>query len=78
MEKTFVSNFLDSMYENNRNFIEVLGTEKLFDPKFMLIADTVSEDMQLFTDVILAQLQEHQIQNARTVLNSSVLTNSQN
>ena len=60
MKTTYITNFLDSIYEDKKSFAEVYGTEKLFDPRFMLIADTVLESKELLSDVILEALQESQ------------------
>jgi len=53
MKKRFVNTYLERLYEDRKSFIEVFGTEKLLDPKFMLIADALSEHQELFSDAIL-------------------------
>ena len=60
MKSTYIDNFLDSLYGDKKRFVEVYGTEKLFDPKFMLIADVMSENRELLSDVILEALQKVQ------------------
>ena len=62
MKTTYIDNFLDSIYTDKKRFAEVYGIEKLFDPKFMLIADVISENRELLSDVILESLQEIQEQ----------------
>jgi len=56
MKTAHINNFLDSLSEDKKNFVEVYGTEKLFDPKFMLIADAVGESKGLLAEVILEKL----------------------
>jgi len=63
MKKRFVNTYLERLYEDKKSFIDVFGTEKLFDPKFMLIADIVSEHQELFSDAILEAIQSMQEQN---------------
>ncbi len=63
MKKRFVNTYLERIYEDKKSFIDVFGTEKLFDPKFMLIADIASEHQELFSDAILEAIQSMQEQN---------------
>ena len=72
MKQTFVNNFLDSIYEDKKSFIEVFGTEKLFDPKFMLIADIICEHKELLADTIIEAFQAKQEQHLQ--LNSYSVT----
>ena len=78
MKKTFINNFLDSIYEDKKSFIEVFGTEKLFDPKFMLIADIVCEHKELLSDTILETLQATQEQHLQFNSYSFAALNAKN
>ncbi len=66
MKKRFLNTYLERLYEDRNSFIEVFGTKKLLDPKFMLIADVLSEHQELFSDAILERINAAQEQQLAT------------
>ena len=52
MNKEMISSFLTSMFEDRNLFIEVNGVKSLMDAKHMLVADALSENINLFSEVI--------------------------
>lgn len=58
MERTYIDNFIDLMFEDKLKYIEVHGTHSLFDPKHMLVSDAMSENKELLAQALLETLQE--------------------
>ncbi len=56
MTKKIVSSFLTNMFEDNKLFAEIHGTKNLMDAKYMLVADALSENIELLTEVIGEQI----------------------
>ena len=52
MNKEMINSFLTSMFEDRKLFIEVNGVKSLMDTKHMLVADALSENISLFSEVI--------------------------
>jgi len=47
-----LSSFLISMYEDKKLFIEINGLKNSMDAKYMLVADALSENIELLEEVI--------------------------
>jgi len=47
-----IESFLTKMFEDNRTFMFVNGVEKSTDRKYVLIADAVSENIELFAQIL--------------------------
>ncbi len=60
MEKIYINSFINSMFDDKKSFADIHGTQKLFDSKFMLVSDVMSENKELLADAILESLQENQ------------------
>ena len=56
MNQTIVSSFLTSMFEDKKLFMEVNGTKNTMDAKYMLVADALSENISLLSEVVREQL----------------------
>ncbi len=56
MNKKCLSSFLTSMFEDRKLFTEVNGTKNIMDAKYMLVADALSENIDLLSEVILEQI----------------------
>ena len=56
MNQKIVSSFLASMFEDKNLFMEVNGTKNTMDAKYMLVADALSENISLLSEVIGEQL----------------------
>jgi hypothetical protein len=75
MQKNYINNFLDSMFEDKLKYIEIHGTESLFDPQVMLVSDAMSENKELLAQVLLESLQKshstNKLPNISTTAESS-------
>ena len=56
MDQSEIGSFLTSMFENRKQFAQINGSNRLYDAKFMLIADAVSENIELFSEVIKEEI----------------------
>jgi len=56
MNQKTLSSFLASMYEDRSLFIEVNGLSSTMDKNYMLVADALSENIELFSEVIKEKL----------------------
>jgi len=56
MDNKILSSFLTSMFEDRKLFAEVNGTKNIMDAKYMLVADALSENINLLSEVIEEQL----------------------
>ncbi len=56
MNNKILSSFLTSMFEDRKLFAEVNGTKNIMDAKYMLVADALSENIDLLSEVIKEQL----------------------
>ena len=56
MNQTIVSSFLTSMFEDKKLFMDVNGTKNTMDAKYMLVADALSENISLLSEVVREQL----------------------
>ena len=56
MNQKIVSSFLASMFEDKKLFMEINGTKNIMDAKYMLVADALSENISLLSEVIGEQL----------------------
>ena len=61
MTKEIVSSFLTNMFEDNKLFAEINGTKNLMDAKYMLVADALSENVELLTEVISEQIKLNKV-----------------
>ncbi len=52
MSQKIISSFLTSMFEDKNLFMQINGTENTMDAKYMLIADALSENISLLSEVI--------------------------
>jgi len=52
MNQKTLSSFLTSMYEDRNLFIEVNGLSNAMNEKYMLVADALSENIELLSEVI--------------------------
>jgi len=52
MNQKTLSSFLTSMYEDRNLFIEVNGLSNTMNEKYMLVADALSENIELLSEVI--------------------------
>lgn len=52
MSQKIISSFLTSMFEDKNIFMQINGTENTMDAKYMLIADALSENISLLSEVI--------------------------
>jgi len=50
--KQTLSSFLVSMYEDKNLFIEINGLKNSMDAKYMLVADALSENIELLEDAV--------------------------
>ncbi len=60
MDKEKIKIFLDEMFQNPELFIQIHGISKAIDPKYMLIADLLSEEIEKLTTLICANLSSQQ------------------
>ena len=72
MNQKIVSSFLTSMFEDNKLFMEINGTKNSMDAKYMLVADALSENINLLSEV----LEEHLNLNINSI-NSISKNNNQ-
>ena len=56
MNQSIVSPFLTSMFEDRKLFAEVNGAKNTMDAKYMLVADALSENISLLSEVVKEQL----------------------
>ncbi len=52
IDKSQIESFLTRMFEDNRIFMFVNGVKKSTDKKYLLTADAVSENIELFAQVL--------------------------
>lgn len=77
MERTYIDNFIDLMFEDKLKYIEVHGTHSLFDPKHMLVSDAMSENKELLAQALLETLQESCKTNELSKLSTATETPKQ-
>jgi len=56
MNQKTLSSFLTSMYEDRNLFIEVNGLSNTMNEKYMLVADALSENIELLSEVIKEEI----------------------
>jgi len=56
MQTKEIHNILDSMFKNPMLFNKVFGLKNITEVKFMLIADAVSENLELLAEIIDEEL----------------------
>ena len=56
MQLKKIDNYLMDMFSSPKEFASVCGVKNSMDPKFMLVADVLSEDIELFSEVIKEEL----------------------
>ena len=66
MNQKIVSSFLASMFEDKSLFMEVNGTKNTMDAKYMLVADALSENISLLSEVIGEQFSLN-LNNIKTI-----------
>jgi len=52
MSREVINSFLTTMFEDRKLFAEVNGTASLMNAKHMLVADALSENISLFSEVV--------------------------
>ena len=56
MNQNIVGSFLTSMFEDRNLFIEINGAGSIYNKNYMLVADVLSENIDLFAEVIKEHL----------------------
>jgi len=59
MSQQKLNSFLNNMFKDNVEFRAICGTANSMDMKYMLVADAVSEDIELLADVIKEHLKNN-------------------
>jgi len=52
IDKSQIESFLTKMFEDNRAFMFVNGVKKSTDKKYLLTADAISENIELFAQIL--------------------------
>jgi len=52
MNQSMIGSFLTSMFEDRNLFIEINGASSVYNKNYMLVADVLSENIDLFAEVI--------------------------
>ncbi len=68
MNKQTLNSFLTEMFKNHMEFASINGTANSMDSRYMLVADAISENIELLEDV----LKEHFEYNLNSVKNIKV------
>ena len=58
MNQKQLNSFLANMFENRTEFANINGAAKMMDANYMLIADVVSENIELLGEVIAEHFEE--------------------
>jgi len=61
MNQKDLNSFLNNMFRNNVEFAKVHGTSSLMDAKVMLVADALSENIELLGQVIKESFEDTNI-----------------
>ena len=56
MNQNMIGSFLTSMFEDKNLFIKVNGANCIYNKEYMLVADALSENIELLSEVIKEQL----------------------
>ncbi len=56
MQKEAIKLFLDNMFQNRNLFMQIHGVNNISNPKYMLIADYLSEDTESLSKIIYNNL----------------------
>lgn len=56
MQLKKIDTYLTQMFSNSRELASICGVANITDPKFMLVADALSEDIELLSEVIAEEL----------------------
>jgi hypothetical protein len=59
MNQQKLNSFLTKMFDNRTEFAAINGTAKMMDADYMLIADVVSENIELLGEVIAEHFEEN-------------------
>jgi len=59
MKQQQLNSFLTDMFNNRVEFASVNGVSKMMDANYMLIADVVSENIELLSEVITEHFEEN-------------------
>ena len=61
MRKDEIFTFLNVLFNDRKLFINLNGTQKLFDKDFMLVYDALHEDLDLLSEVLEERLSKSKI-----------------
>ncbi len=72
MQNNIVDSFLNQMFEDRKMFVNMYGIKNVTDANFMLISDVLSENLELFSEVIKEQFVINQNSLQSNIYNKEV------